>query len=102
MVSWNRWASWVTMPTVSRSDSSDRSRTSWPPIRTTPSVGSYSRATSWLIVVLPAPDGPTSAVSRPAGARKVTPRSACASPSRSGAGSDSVSSEASETSFAVG
>jgi hypothetical protein len=56
-----------------------------------------------VIVVLPAPDGPTSAVSCPGGAVKVTPRSTgWAAPACSGAGSAIDSSEASETSLAAG
>ena len=39
-------------------------------MRTVPWSGSYSRDTRWVIVVLPAPDGPTSAVSCPGGAGK--------------------------------
>ena len=54
-------------------------------------------------MVLPAPDGPTSAVSCPGGAVKVTPRSTgWAAPARSGTGSAIDSSEASETSLAAG
>ena len=37
-VSWKRWPSWVTMPSVSRSESNVRSRTSTPPTRTAPAV----------------------------------------------------------------
>ena len=55
------------------------------------------------MVVLPAPEGPTSAVSCPAGAVKLTSRStSCPVPGRSGAGSAIDSSEASDTSLAVG
>ena len=81
IVSWNMCASWVTTPTASCSESRVTSRRSWPPMRTAPSSGSYSRDTRWVIVVLPAPDGPTSAVSCPGGAWKVTSRSTgCAGP----------------------
>jgi hypothetical protein len=55
-----------------------------------------------VIVVFPAPDGPTSAVSFPAGTPKVTSRSTHASLGRSGAGSVTDSSEASDTSLASG
>ena len=54
-------------------------------------------------MVLPAPDGPTRAVSLPAGARKLTSRSIQALlPVRSGIGSAIDSSEASDTSLAAG
>ena len=54
-------------------------------------------------MVLPAPEGPTSAVSLPGGARKLTSCSTPAAASvRSGAGSAIDSSEASDTSLAVG
>ena len=70
---------------------------------TAPSSGSYSLDTRWVMVVLPAPDGPTSAVSCPGGAWKVTPRSTgWALPAFSGAGSAIDSSEASDTSLAAG
>ena len=45
--------------------SSVTSRTSTPPMRTVPSWGSYRRATRAVIVVLPAPLGPTSATMWP-------------------------------------
>src|SRR5579864_3644375 len=103
MVSWNRWASWVTTPTASCSDSWVTSRRSSPPMRTAPSLGSYSRDTRWVIVVLPAPDGPTRAVSCRAGAVKLT---SCRTPRlasvRSGAGSAIDSSDARLTSEAAG
>ena len=51
-------------------DSCVTSRRSWPAIETLPSVGSYSRDTSPVIVVLPAPDGPTRATVSPAGTSK--------------------------------
>src|SRR6266516_3305022 len=41
MVSWKRWASWGTTPTVACSDSSVASRTLWPPIGTVPDPGSH-------------------------------------------------------------
>ena len=75
MVSWNRWGSWLTMPMAARSDSCVRSRTSMPSTRTAPLVTSYSRGTSWESVVLPAPDGPTSATSCPGSISADTPRS---------------------------
>ena len=72
-------------------------------MRTAPWSGSYSRDTRWVIVVLPAPDGPTSAVSCPAGAVKLTSRSTgWAGSSCSGTGSAIDSSEASDTSLARG
>src|SRR5580704_12760466 len=103
MVSWYRCASWVTTPTTSCSDSSVTSLMSAPPILTAPLVGSYILDTRWVMVVLPAPDGPTSAVSLPAGARKLTSVSASwAGPDRSATGSAIDSSDASETSDAAG
>ena len=76
---------------------------SWPPISTAPSFGSYIRETSAVIVVLPAPDGPTSAVSCPDGASNDTSWSTPAAASvRSGVFSAIDSSDASDTSAAVG
>ena len=72
-------------------------------MRTVPSSGSYSRAASAVIVVLPAPDGPTRAVSWPDGAVKLTScKTPAAEAGRSGAGSAIDSSEASDTSDADG
>jgi hypothetical protein len=72
-------------------------------MRTAPSFGSYILATSWVIVVLPAPDGPTRAVSFPAGAVN---EMSCSTPEaasiRSGCLSAIDSREARETSAAVG
>ncbi len=65
MLSWNRCPSWVTMPTVRRSDSNVRSRTSTPPIVTDPESTSYSRGSSEAIVDFPAPDEPTRATTWP-------------------------------------
>src|SRR5579859_6826691 len=62
MVSWKRWASWVTTPAASLMLAKVTSRTSWPSIVTEPEVTSYSRDSSVDSVVFPAPDGPTSAV----------------------------------------
>jgi len=67
MVSWNRCASWETTPTTWCSEALLTSRRSAPAMRTAPLVGSYIRVTSWEMVVLPAPDGPTSATIAPAG-----------------------------------
>ncbi len=54
-------------------------------------------------MVLPAPDGPTRAVSCPGGAWKVTPRSTgWTLPARSGVACAIDSSEASDTSLAAG
>src|ERR1039457_1986527 len=75
---------------------------SYPSIRTVPRPGSYSRGTRWVIVVLPAPEGPTSAVIRPAGARKLTSLRTHVSPARSGMGRATDSSEARDTSLAAG
>ncbi len=75
MVSWNRCASWVTTPIVSRNDCRVASRTSMPPTSTAPAVTSYTRGTSIAVVDLPAPDGPTSATICPGSTVKLTPRS---------------------------
>ena len=56
-----------------------------------------------MIVVLPAPDGPTSAVSSPAGAvKEISCSTPAAASVRSGCLSAIDSSDASETSAAVG
>ncbi len=51
------------------------SRSSHPPMRTVPSVGSQKRATSRQTVDLPEPLGPTRAVTLPCGMRTSTPSS---------------------------
>ena len=90
----------MTTPTVSRSDCSVTSRTSRPAMRTAPPRTSYMRVTSWLIVVLPAPEGPTRATSWPGSARNETPcRTVCGSEASSVA---TDSSDASDTSEAEG
>ena len=53
-----------------RRSSSSYSRRSWPPRRTTPASGSQKRSSRLATVVLPAPDGPTSATVLPAGTLK--------------------------------
>ena len=58
------------------------------------------RGTSWLIVVLPAPDGPTRAIISPGSARNDTPCSTSCDGELSSTATSS--SEASETSRAVG
>jgi hypothetical protein len=73
MVSWNRWTSWGTVPTASAMLCRVRSRTSVPSRRTAPSVTSYSRGTSDEIVLLPAPEGPTSATICPGSIRNEIP-----------------------------
>ena len=89
MVSWNSWVSWVTTPTASRSAWPRTRRRSTPPMRTTPSVGSYSRDTRWVSVVLPAPDGPTRATSCPGRAVNETSLSTWVSSACSGCGTSS-------------
>src|SRR6185437_5317485 len=64
--------------------------------------GSYNRGTRWVIVVFPAPDGPTSAVSFPAGATKLTSRKTHSLSVLSRMGSAIDSSEASDISLAAG
>ena len=94
------WASWVTYPTVSSSDCRVTSRTSWPPTRTAPDSASYSRATRWVTVVLPAPDGPTRAIICPGSAVNEMSRSTWPLSRDSVRATDS--SEASEISSARG
>ena len=76
------------------------SRRSAPAIRTAPRVGSYMRVTSWEIVVLPAPEWPTSATMWPAGTVKLTSRRVSSTGSLRRVATDSR--EASETSSAPG
>ena len=47
------------------------SRTSWPPMRISPDVGSTRRLIIFIVVVLPQPDGPTKTTSSPAGMSQV-------------------------------
>src|SRR5664280_361478 len=100
MVSWNMWASWVTTPTVAASDSMVASRTSSPLMRIDPDRTSYRRGSNWLMVVLPAPDGPTRATNWPGSAAKVTSNSTCWETVVSSTANDS--SEANETYSAEG
>ena len=93
-------ASWLTTPIRSCSDCWVTVRTSCPPTSTRPPVTSYTRGSSWLIVVLPAPDGPTSAISSPGSARNDTACSTCADGAASSTATSS--SEASDTSAADG
>ncbi len=99
-MSWNMCESCVTTPTERRSDSNEASRTSVPPMRTLPPVTSYSRATSAVIVVLPAPEGPTRATLLPAGATKSMPSSTVDPPWLST--TPSCSSDCTDTCSAVG
>ena len=99
-VSWNRWPSWVTMPSVSRIESKVRSRTSTPASRTAPASTSYSRGASAAIVDLPPPDVPTRATIWPGSTRNETPWSTSAPPRVSSVATSS--SEASETLSARG
>src|SRR5680860_1163608 len=99
-VSWNRCASCVTTPTRSCNDSIRADRRSTPPTRTTPDDGSYSRETSAVIVVLPAPEGPTRATSSPGAALRET--SCSTSPPASRSTALTSSSDARETSSAPG
>ena len=69
-------------------------------MRIEPAVGSYRRATSEVMVVLPAPLGPTSATSVPGSTVKETPCSTGPLPRRSPVAM--LSSEARETSSAEG
>jgi hypothetical protein len=76
----SRLNDWKTKPTfsrrsaVSRRSSSDSSVT--PSSATEPDVGRSSPASTCISVDLPDPDGPITAVNRPAGKPTVTPSSA--------------------------
>src|SRR5690242_7334185 len=94
------WLSCVTTPTASRTESSVADRTSTPPSRTDPLVTSYNRDTNAAIVDLPAPDGPTKAISSPASAWNVTSCSTCEFGAVSSTATDS--SDANDTSDAAG
>src|ERR1044072_2621156 len=99
--SWNRWGSWVTTPMAVVMLNSRSWRTSMPSISTVPAVTSYSRGTSDDMVVLPAPDGPTSAVMVPGAAVNDTPRST-QSDGPVSATAVTVSSDATDTSDPAG
>jgi len=71
----NKSASWGTAPIWRRSDLCLILRRSMPSTRIVPAVGSYSRWSSAIIVVLPAPLGPTSATTSPGCTWKSTPSS---------------------------
>ena len=101
MVSWNRWESCVTMPMRAASEAKVASRRSMPLMEMAPPFTSYSRASSWVMVVLPAPDGPTSAVRVPGATSKSISVSTVFSGCREG-DLATASSEASETSAAGG
>ncbi len=58
---------WITYPIPRRSSTASRLRTLFPSIVMSPSSKSISRLTSFIAVVLPAPDGPTSTQISPAG-----------------------------------
>ncbi len=68
----NSRLSWNTMPMVSRRLSSVACRMSWPSIATRPPVGSHSRCSRFIAVLLPAPVEPTSAITLPGCATKDT------------------------------
>src|SRR5207248_1545147 len=100
IVSWNMCASWVTTPMAACSESWVTDRTSCPPTSTAPPLTSYRRAASAVIVVLPAPDGPTSAVICPDLTVNDTPFSTVWDGVASRTATDSR--DASETSSALG
>lgn len=68
--------SWNTNATESINRATGMSRMSTPPMATEPRSGSRRRASSCPIVLLPPPDGPTSAVIVPSRIVTVTPSSA--------------------------
>jgi hypothetical protein len=75
MLPLNRKTSWITMPTLRRSSSWGQWAMSRPSIRMRPRVTSYSRVSSLMMVVLPAPVAPTKATFSPGATRKETSRS---------------------------
>ena len=79
-VSSNSALSCVTTENWSRSTGSVKSATGTPPSVTWPASGSTMRDNRLNTVDFPAPDGPTSAVVRPAWAVNVSPRSTGCSP----------------------
>ena len=79
-----RMKSWNTAVTRDRHDSRSRSRRSTPSTSMAPACGSYSRHSSFAIVVLPAPFCPTMASDEPAGMVRSKPSSTGASRARVG------------------
>ena len=71
-----------TMPIAPRRSPNDSARTSCPSSVMRPAVTSQKRGSSDAIVVLPAPERPTSATISPGAARSVTP---CSTSGSSGA-----------------
>ena len=63
----NSPACWITYPMPRRSSCTGSVRMSVPSSHTVPPVGSTSRLIILSVVVLPQPDGPTSATSSPRG-----------------------------------
>ena len=90
----------MTIPIVVRIESSVRSRTSTPEMRTAPLSTSYSRGTSCAMVDLPAPEEPTSAIICPGSTRNEMSCNTSTPPRVSSTATDS--SEASETLSAEG
>src|SRR5215213_5001013 len=74
-VSWKRYVSWVTTPMTLPRDTRLSFRTSTPSISTAPASTSYNLGTRYVVVVLPDPDGPTSATRSPGLASKSMSRS---------------------------
>ncbi len=61
---------WMTYPMCRRSSTGSAAAMSSPPSRIRPEVGSMSRFTIFIVVVLPQPDGPTSVTSSPSATSK--------------------------------
>ena len=99
-MSWYMCESCVTTPITSRKERWVTSRTSRPPTSTAPPVTSYIRETSDDSVVLPAPDGPTTATNCPGSTVKLTSLRTSSPVSADRVATDS--SEASDTSSADG
>ena len=78
----NSWSFWKPNATCFMSSDSGMARTSAPPISTDPDCGSQNRGTRLAAVVLPEPEGPTSATVEPCGTVKLKWLSAgCSAPS---------------------
>ncbi len=75
------WCSCVTSTTCRRSRSGSSDATGTPPTVTLPAAGASTPASSRLSVVLPAPDGPTTASRSPGVTVRSTPRSTSPPPS---------------------
>src|SRR3972149_1697161 len=72
-LAWKRYVSCVTNPITDPREARVRRRISAPSISIPPASTSYSRGRRYVVVVLPEPDGPTSATSSPGAASRSIP-----------------------------